>query len=92
MSIATIMPAARLRHSWPWLAAAMLAGPAAAADQVGAFGNLLLRNPYADPADGNFGRASSAAISTTTASTTWRSPRAAARACASRSAPRGRCR
>ncbi len=56
MSIATIMPAASLRHSWPWLAAAMLAGPVAAADQVGAFGNLLLRNPYADPAGGNFGR------------------------------------
>ncbi len=56
MSIATIMPAARLRHCWPWLAAAMLAAPAAAADQVGAFRNLLLRNPYADPAGGMFGR------------------------------------
>lgn len=56
MSIATIMPAAWLRRRWPWLAVAMLAGPVAAADQVGAFRNLLLRNPYADPAGGNFGR------------------------------------
>lgn len=56
MSIARIMPAAWLRRGWPWLAVAMLAGPVAAADQVGPFRNLLLRNPYADPADGGFGR------------------------------------
>lgn len=56
MPIVTILSAAWLRQRWPWLLAAVLSGPVAAADQVGAFRNLLLRNPYADPAGGNFGR------------------------------------
>lgn len=56
MPLTTIVSVARLRRGWPWLALAVLAGPASAASQVGAYRNLLLRNPYAEPAGGMFGR------------------------------------
>lgn len=40
----------------PWLLIALVAGPAPAADQIGTHRNILLRNPYPEVADGQFGR------------------------------------
>ncbi|HUD41050.1 MAG TPA: FG-GAP repeat protein [Dokdonella sp.] len=56
MSIATILSAVRLRRSGAWLAVALFAAPVSAADQVGSYRNLLLRNPYVDAAGAGFGR------------------------------------
>ncbi|ANB17308.1 FG-GAP and VCBS repeat-containing protein [Dokdonella koreensis] len=39
-----------------WLVIALAAGPAPAADQLGTHRNILLRNPYPEAANGQFGR------------------------------------